>query len=628
MTKVGTPNKDDPETTAKEHIAESNGQRTSDTIGSGSPAPANQDREDVKGKVPVQPLTTWRQTLRRNLIFVGLFSLVINLLMLTIPIYLFQVSDRVLSSRSVDTLVMLSALALVFIGVLSLLDVMRKRILGRLATQAGTILGGPVLAGLIDQAKLTDGGNTQILRNLHNVRSFISGPVMLMMFDAPMAPLYFLAVFLIHPQLGMIAVGSSILLLIIAVLNQKLTSVAFGRAGAHALQADDHAEALARNTQVVNAMGMLNEGLLQWGRQQAPALIHQLRALDRNYWISGLSKFVRLTTQIGMLGWGGYLALSGQVTGGMMIAASIIAGRALQPVEGMIEGWRTLVGTREAYQKVVSVLSALENEQPRLQLPKPKGRVTVEKLLYMRAGSKEPVLNGINFELQAGESMAVIGPSGSGKSTLARMLVGCLQPTAGAVRLDGTDLRNWDRRQFGEVTGYLPQEVELFPGSIKENVSRMRTDLPDGAIYEATVLSGVHDMITHLPSGYETKLDGSGAPLSGGQKQRVALARAFYNAPSLVVMDEPNSNLDAQGEHALTETINRAKAQQITVVVITQRPALLNSVDKVLLLRNGRIETFGTPKEVLHRLVPQSAPAATSNTVSNASASMPAPTGG
>ncbi|MEO0620313.1 MAG: type I secretion system permease/ATPase, partial [Pseudomonadota bacterium] len=544
--------------------------------------PASRAADEKSGTTAhLEPLKVWRKVLRRNLVFVGIFSLVINLLMLTIPIYLFQISDRVLSSRSIDTLVMLTGIALLFIGVLALLDIMRKRILGRVATQAGTILGGAVLAGLIDQAKLTDGGNTQILKNLHNVRAFISGPVMLLIFDAPMAPLYFLAVFLIHPQLGMIAVFSSVLLLIIAVLNQKLTSKTFGQAGAFSMQADEQAEALARNTQVVNAMGMMNEGLLQWGRQQAPALTHQLNALDRNYWISGISKFVRLTTQIGMLGWGGYLALVGEVTGGMMIAASIIAGRALQPVEGMIEGWRTLVSTREAYQKVIGVLSALEHEVPRLNLPKPDGRLSVEKLLYMRAGAKDPVLNGINFQLNAGESLAVIGPSGSGKSTLARVLVGCLKPTAGAVRLDETDLRNWDRRQFGEVTGYLPQEVELFPGTIKSNISRMRDDLPDTAIYEAAHVTGVHEMITHLPAGYETKLDGTGAPLSGGQKQRVALARAFLNTPSLVVLDEPNSNLDAQGEQALTQTICGAKAAGITTVVITQRPALLNAVDKV-----------------------------------------------
>ena len=273
-----------------------------------------------------------------------------------------------------------------------------------------------------------------------------------------------------------------------------------------------------------------------------------------------------------MLGWGAYLALHGELTGGMMIAASIIAGRALQPLEGMIEGWRSVVQTRAAYARVRAAVEALQNEKPKLLLPRPEGRLAVDRLLYLPPGTKEPVLNGVSFELEPGESLAIVGPSGSGKSTLARILVGCLMPTAGKVRLDGTELRNWDRRQFGEYTGYLPQEVELFPGTIKQNVCRMRDDLPDETIYEAAMLTGVHDMICQLPNGYETVLERSGAPLSGGQKQRIALARAFFGDPSLVVLDEPNSNLDAAGEQALTETLARAKEKRVTVVVVTQRP--------------------------------------------------------
>jgi ATP-binding cassette, subfamily C, bacterial len=269
----------------------------------------------------------------------------------------------------------------------------------------------------------------------------------------------------------------------------------------------------------------------------------------------------------------------------------------------MIEGWRSLMHTRVAYQRVRIAVEALQSDKPRLRLPRPQGRLTVDKVLYLPPGTKEPVLNGINFELQAGESLAIVGPSGSGKSTLARILVGCLFPTAGKVRLDGTELRNWDRRQFGEYTGYLPQEVELFPGSIKENVCRMRNDLADEEIYDAATLAGVHDMICHLPSGYETVLERNGAPLSGGQKQRIALARTFFGAPSMIVLDEPNSNLDAAGEQALTEALQRAKQKRITIVVITQRPALLNIIDKVLILRGGRAEAFGPPRDVLRRLL-------------------------
>jgi ATP-binding cassette subfamily C protein len=548
------------------------------------------------------PLTRWRDVARRNLIAVGIFSVFVNLLMLTMPIYLFQISDRVLTSHSLDTLLMLSLVVMGLIAVLAILDTIRRQVLSRLATRMETMLGGPVIASIIAQAPASDGGNVQPLRHLHQVRSFLSGPIMLILFDAPMAPLYFAAIFLIHPQLGYLVLIAGVMLVAIALLNQRATSVTLGQAGAYGAKADAQAEALARNAQVVNAMGMLNESIAQWGREQAAALTMQADAQDRSVWISGMSRFVRLATQIAILGWGAYLALNGHLTGGMMIAASIIAGRALQPLEGMIEGWRSVLQAWTAYGRLCAAVQALRNEPPRLKLPKPKGHLVADKLLYLPPGTKEPVLNGVSFELQPGESLAIVGPSGSGKSTLARMLVGCLHPTAGKIRLDATELRNWDRRQFGEFTGYLPQEVELFPGTIRENVCRMRDDLPDETVYRAAQLTSVHEMICHLPSGYETVLERSGAPLSGGQKQRIALARAFFGDPALVVLDEPNSNLDALGEQALTEAMQRARKCGITVVVVTQRPALLNIVDKVLILRAGRADAFGTPQEVLRRL--------------------------
>lgn len=558
------------------------------------------------------PLTTWRKTARSTFAVVALFSLVVNVLMLTMPIYLFQISDRVLTSRSLDTLLMLSGLALGLLATMSALDILRRQILGRLAASMEVILGGPILASIVMSAPTGEGGNVQALRSLHQVRSFLSSPTMLLLFDAPIAPFYFGVIFLIHPDLGAIVLVAGLILFAIAVLNQTATAGPLGKAGAFAAKADTHAESLARNAQVINAMGMLNESILHWGREQAQALALQINAHDKNFWISGASKFARLVTQIAILGWGAHLALSGQLTGGMMIAASIIAGRALQPLEGMIEGWRSLIQTRSSYARVRATLEGLQKEKSKLRLPRPQGKLSVERLLYIPQGTREPVLNGISFELNPGESLAIVGPSGSGKSTLARILVGCLFPTAGRVSLDGTELRNWDRRQFGEYTGYLPQEVELFPGSIKENICRLRTDLPDREIYDAAGVAGVHDMVCHLTAGYETVLDRNGAPLSGGQKQRIALARAFFGNPSLIVLDEPNSNLDSVGEQALADAMKKAKERGVTIVLITQRPALLNSVDKVLILRSGRLEGFGAPKDVLHRLVRQatSTPAA------------------
>jgi ATP-binding cassette subfamily C protein len=565
-------------------------------------------------------LTDWRSTARRTLTAVALFSVFVNLLMLTLPIYLFQLSDRVLTSRSLDTLLMLSILAVAFIGILSLLDILRRQVLGRLATRMETLLGAPLLASMVTTARASDNANLANLRSLHQVKNFISSPVMLLLFDAPLAPIYFSAVFLIHPDLGYLALVGALVLIAIAVLNQKATSRPLNQASLHAARADASADALARNSQVINAMGMLNESILHWGREQARNLLIQSQALDSNFWLSGISKFARLATQILMLGFGAYFALMGELTGGMMIAAAIIAGRALQPLEGMIEGWRTVVQARAAYARVRLAIESLAQEKDRLLLPRPQGRLTVDRLLYIPPGSKEAVLNGVSFELQPRESLAIVGPSGSGKSTLARILVGCLYPTAGKVRLDGTELRNWDRLQFGEYTGYLPQEVELFPGTIKENICRMRADLPDDKIYEAANFTGVHEVIALLPSGYETMLERSGTPLSGGQRQRIALARAFFGDPCLVVLDEPNSNLDAAGEQALTDTLQRARERGVTVIVITQRPALLNSVDKLLVLRSGRVEAFGPPREILGRPTPSGNGAAQGQSEGNGSA--------
>ncbi len=548
-------------------------------------------------------MRVWRHTALKSFAIVAVFSVFVNILMLTMPIYLFQLSDRVLTSRSFETLIVLSGLAAGLVCTLSVLDILRRQVIGRLAINLETILAAPVLASIVNSAPTGEGGTTLPLRSLQQVRNFLGSPTALYVFDAPLAPLYFFVIFLIHPGLGWVVLLAGAILLATAFVNQLATAKPLTAAGVHAAVAEAHAESLARNAQVINAMGMINESIGHWGREQAKSLQQQVDGQDRNFWISGGSKFIRLLTQISVLGYGAYLALSGEATGGMMIAAAVIASRALQPIEGMIEGWRSLVSARKAYERVKTAVEALKKEKPRLSLPRPKGRLTVEKVLYLPPGSKEPALNGISFTLEAGESLAIVGPSGSGKSTLARLLVGCLFPTAGKVRLDGTELRNWDRRQFGEFVGYLPQEVELFPGTIRDNVCRMRNELPDSDVYRAAQTASVHKMITQLTNGYETILDRNGAPLSGGQKQRIALARAFFGDPALVVLDEPNSNLDAAGEQALKETLMEAKKRKVTTVVITQRPALLNSVDKVLILQGGRLEGFGTPHEVLHRIV-------------------------
>jgi ATP-binding cassette, subfamily C, bacterial len=517
---------------------------------------------------------------KRNLIVVALFSVVVNMLVLAVPIYLFQMSDRVLTSRSIDTLVMLSVIVMVAILAHVLLDAMRRFILMRIAVDVETKLGGPVLAAAAKAAQTGSGREFQVLADLQQIRSFLTGPVILTMLDAPTIPVYLLAVFLIHPDLGYIVTAAGGCLFFLAYLNQKFTAVPFARASAFSTRANLQAEAMSRNAQVINAMGMIPEGVVIWGRETAESLKAQVSAQDRNIIMTGISKFFRLGTQIAMLGWGAWLSLAGSLTGGMVIASSVVAGRALAPLEGTIEGWRSFIHARAAYARVQSLLQSSPLNLDRLRLPRPEGRLNVERILYVPPPNKKVILNGISFSLEPGESLAIVGASGCGKSTLARMLVGSINPTAGNIRLDMMDLRNWDTRQFGENVGYLPQDMQLFPASIKANIARMRDDATDEEVFEAAEIADIHEMISQFAQGYETQIGMDGAPLSGGQRQRIGLARAFFGNPRLVVLDEPNSNLDSLG-------------------AITQRPALLKSVDKIMMIKDGGIQAIGPREELL-----------------------------
>lgn len=559
----------------------------------------------------------------RNLSMVMVMTCATNVLILAIPIYLFQISDRVLTSRSLDTLVMLTIVIVGAVVLQAVFDAVRRFMLMRTAVEVATRLGAPVLSAAAAASLHGSGREYQTLGDLQQLRGFLVSGTLISFLDVPFAPLFIMVIFLIHPHLGMIVVVTALILLVVALVNQRVTAKPFAEANFAQAKANMHLDSMSRNSQIINAMAMIPEAVTIWGRDTADSLIAQVRAQDRNIISASISRAVRMLTQVGMLGWGAYLAIDGQITGGMVIAASIIAGRALAPIEGSIEGWNAFILSRSAYGRVAALLRGSRLQFERLWLPRPEGRLNVERLLYVPGGTKQVILNGISFALDPGDTLAVIGNSGAGKTTLGKMLVGSILPTSGNVRLDLMDLRNWDPRQLGENIGYLPQDVQLFPGSIKDNIGRMRADATDEQIHHAAVLADVHEMIASLPQGYETMVAADGSPLSGGQKQRIALARAFFGNPRMVVLDEPNSNLDTAGDKALARAIAHAKKEKITVVVITQKPSLLNVVDKIMLLANGGIALCGHREQVMAQLNP--AAGTKSQLHGNGPASIPRP---
>ncbi|NNU47329.1 type I secretion system permease/ATPase [Rhizobium sp. WYCCWR 11279] len=539
---------------------------------------------------------------RRNMVVVMMFTVAINVLLLAIPLYLFQISDRVLTSRSIDTLVMLSIAVLGAVLLQAFMDSVRRFILMRTAVELEVQLGAPILSAAARASLHGSGKDYQTLQDLQLLRGFLTSGTLIAFLDAPLMPFFVVVVYFVHPHLGIIIMVCCAVLFVIAYLNQKFTARQFAESNGYLSRANFHLDSMSRNSQIINAMAMIPEAVKMWGRETAGSLKSQVEAQDRNIIFSGISKACRMITQVALLGWGAHLSLSGELTGGMVIAASIISGRALAPIEGAIEGWNQFNRSAAAYSRIKGLLLNSPLNFPRLRLPNPEGRLDVERILFVPPPQKKVILNGISFSLRKGESLAIIGNSGSGKTTLGKMLVGSIVPTSGNVRLDLMDLRNWDQRQFGESIGYLPQDVQLFPGTIKANICRMRDDVDDHQIYEAAVLADVHELIAGFPQGYETIVAADGAPLSGGQKQRIALARAFFGNPKFVVLDEPNSNLDTQGEAALAKALIHAKKQGITTVTITQRPALLQCVDKILVLKEGTVAMFGERIEVLQAL--------------------------
>jgi len=532
----------------------------------------------------------------------GVFSLAINLLYLAGPLYMLQVYDRVVPSSSETTLVMLTLALLMAYLALAGLDAMRARVLTRASVKLDRKIATAVMTASIDQP--LGGARSQSLRDFDSFRQFVSGAGIHALFDLPWAPVYIAVIFMLHWSLGAFALGCGVLLVLMALLNEWLVGRQLGGANAAAARNYAFTEMSLRNTEAIRAMGMTPGLLERWGTDRDQMLGRQVVASDRAGAIQSVIKFLRLSMQSVILGLGAYLVIEHTVTAGAMFAASLLLGRALQPVEQVVGAWRGIVAVRGAFRRLHQLFSAIASQGPELALPKPTGKLSVEGVSYVAPGSPRPLLRNVSFEIGAGEILGIIGPSGAGKSTLARHLVGVLSPTAGAVRLDGADVAAWSRNGLGSHVGYLPQDIELFADTVACNINRFQPG-DDPAVLEAARMAGVHELILRLSNGYNTAVGEGGAVLSGGIRQRLGLARAVYASPSLVVLDEPSSNLDADGDVALADCLIELKKKGVTVVLISHRPASIVTADKLLLLKDGAVELFGPRLDVLAKLAPR-----------------------
>ena len=536
---------------------------------------------------------------KRAFFNIGLFSAVINLLMLAPALYMLQVYDRVLASGNEMTLLMLTLMILGLFGLMGALEWVRSQVVIRLGTQMDMRLNQRVYDAAFE-AQLSTGSPAtgQALNDLTSLRQFATGNALFAFFDAPWFPVYLWVIFMFSPWLGLLALGGAVLLMLLAWLNQRVSQGPLKAASELSVEATQQASAHLRNAEAIEAMGMLATLRGHWLAQHTAFLAQQNLASEKTASVGAWSKGVRLALQSLVLGLGALLAVQGQITAGMMIAGSILMGRVLSPIDQLIGVWKQWTSARLAYQRLESLLQAHPARPPRMALPDPRGELAVEQLSASAPGTRRATLSNLSFTLPAGQVLGVIGPSGCGKSTLARLLIGVWQPLAGKVRLDGAQLSQWDKQQLCPHLGYLPQDIQLFAGTIAQNIARF-AQVDADKVLAAAQMAGVHSLILQMPEGYDTRLGDGGAGLSGGQKQRIGLARALYGLPALIVLDEPNANLDEAGEQALLQAIAQLKQLKRTLILITHKPNVLTLTDQLLILREGQLQAFGPTAKVL-----------------------------
>jgi ATP-binding cassette subfamily C exporter for protease/lipase len=533
---------------------------------------------------------------------VAVFSAIINLMMLAPSLYMLQVYDRVLASRNETTLLLITIMIVGAFIIMSALEFVRSFVLIRVASQLDMKLNQRVYTASFEQNLKRAGGNAgQALQDLTIVRQFLSGNALFAFFDAPWFPIYLIIIFLIHPYLGIFALCGTFVHMGLAIWNEKSTKKPLSEANSMAVTASNLATNNLRNAEVIEAMGMLPNFTKRWFGLHAKFLNLQAEASEKAGIIAAATKFVRVSLQSLILGFAALLVLDGEITPGMMIVCTILMGRTLNPVEQVIGVWRSWNGTKSAYGRLNELLVANPQRLNSMSLPKPIGMLSVESITTIPPGATKPALNNLTFAISPGDVLGVVGPSGAGKSTLARVVVGIWPSVAGKVRLDGADIFQWNKAELGPSVGYLPQDVELFGGTVSENIARFGEVDPEKVV-QAAKRAGVHEMILYMPKGYDTPLGDGGAGLSGGQKQRLGLARAMYDDPSFIVLDEPNSNLDEIGEQALIAAIQDLRQRGKTIVMITHRASTLAVTNKLLVLKDGVAQMFGMTLEVLENL--------------------------
>lgn len=553
----------------------------------------------MRGMIPKNEITEALLQFKKTFHSIGAFTACINLLMLVPSIYMMQVYDRVLASQNDFTLYMLSIMALGLYALISILEQIRSMVVIRIGGKMDAFLNQRVYTAAFEQNLKRSGINAgQALNDLTTIRQFVTGNGMFAFFDAPWFPIYLLVIFIFNFWLGVFALVSTAILVALAWINELVSRKPLAEANTLSVHSTAVATNNLRNAEVIEAMGMLPNMRRRWYGMHKKFLALQAEASEKAAKVTAVTKFVQIATQSLILGVAALLVIKGQVTAGMMIAASILLGRAVAPVQQIIGVWKQWSGVVSAYKRLEELLA---NNPPRecgMALPKPQGQLSVEAVTAAPPGSQVAVLKNVSFALNVGDTMGLIGPSGSGKSTLARLLVGVWPAAMGKVRLDGADIYQWNKDELGPSIGYLPQDIELFAGTINENIARFG-DVDPEKVIEAAKLAGVHDMILRLPQGYDTPIGDAGAGLSGGQKQRIGLARALYDNPSLLVLDEPNSNLDDIGEVALTQAVLKLKQAGKTVILISHRPNIIRVTNKLLMLRDGVVAAFGGTQEVL-----------------------------